>query len=316
MIRPVNVLDFTKGNNRTSGFYCPLEWRTWFVIVVWQFTFVVAIQAQQASISNADHGDMVVLASNSQKPNTAAMHAIAHEVVASPWPYSAVADCIRIHSLKPIDRNALGLPLLESLRHEIAESLDIRVAHDPIDVVVLDSQSSLETYAKRMLPAVPSRRALYIRHRGPGLVITYLHPEWIQDARHECTHAILDASGLQLPLWQDEGLAEYFETVNRPPTQHAHHYPAICSQVRFGQIADIKRLESLSPQLGMEAKDYRDAWSIVAFLLNASPETKKLYCDYLKDVQDKRAAGFLSHRSQSVLRTWHISYSDFFRRGK
>ena len=61
---------------------------------------------------------------------------------------------------------------------------------------------------------------------GPGaarVVYTYSSPRLEEDLRHEATHALLRGGYGDLPLWLDEGLAEYFETpADTPDAQHEH----------------------------------------------------------------------------------------------
>ncbi|MEQ1828394.1 MAG: hypothetical protein ABL921_20705 [Pirellula sp.] len=232
----------------------------------------------------------------------------------SAWPYQARAGQFQIHSVLPAVKLQPYLSAVGSLRQEMIDSLGVAITDDRIDVVVLDSRASLDAYARRLVSDAPSRRALYIRHRGPGLVLTFFHPEWVQDVRHECSHALLDASGIKLPLWQDEGLSEYFETVFRSPVEHGSHLAAICTQVKFGQIADLHRLEQTDASEGLSPKDYREAWSVIAMLLHSSPETRDALRGYLQDLQSKRAAGFLSHRISTIVPSWRTAYGEFYRR--
>ena len=229
------------------------------------------------------------------------------------WPFEANDGQFQIHSTVPIAQLERFLPKLNSLPIELNQALTISVAKQPIHVVVLESRDALEAYVKRLLPNAPSRRALYYRHRGPGLVLTYYSPAWLTDARHECTHALLDASGIRLQQWLDEGLAEYFETATGIPLEHATHRVAVQSQLRYGQIPEFEQLEAIESNSAMSAKDYRDAWSITAFLLNSSVQSKKSFQSYLVDLQNERATGLISHRLKLPNHTWRNDFDGFFR---
>lgn len=230
------------------------------------------------------------------------------------WPFEANDGQFQIHSTVPIAQLDRFLPKLNSLPIELNQALTISVAKQPIHVVVLESRDAFEAYVKRLLPNAPSRRALYYRHRGPGLVLTYYSPAWLTDARHECTHALLDASGIRLQQWLDEGLAEYFETATGNPLEHATHRVAVQSQLRYGQIPEIENLEAIDSNSAMSAKDYRDAWSITAFLLNSSVQSKKSFQSYLVDLQNESATGLISHRLKLPNHTWRDDFDGFFRR--
>lgn len=230
------------------------------------------------------------------------------------WPVEMRAGQFQIHSTVSSQKLEPVLHKLSSLAQELTEALAIEIVDQPIHVVVLDSRESLDAYVKRLLPLAPSRRALYIRHRGPGLVLTFMNPAWITDARHECTHALLDASCVRVPQWLDEGLAEYFETASGNPLEHATHRAAVRSQLRYGQVADLEQIERTDSNSSLTTKDYRDAWSITAFALNASQESRVAFQRFLQDLQNDRAGGFLSHRLQPSTITWREEFSNFFRR--
>ena len=57
----------------------------------------------------------------------------------------------------------------------------------------------------------PGGRSFW-RRDSERVVYTYSSPRLEEDLRHEATHALLRGSFGDLPLWLDEGLAEYFET--------------------------------------------------------------------------------------------------------
>ena len=230
------------------------------------------------------------------------------------WPFELCVGQFQIHSMISAKKLEPYLAKLNSLPNELTQSLAISVVEQPIHLVVLENRNSLDDYVKRLLPSAPSRRALYIRHRGPGLVLTYYNSAWLTDARHECTHALLDASGVKIPQWLDEGLAEYFETVNENPLDHATHRISVQTQIRFGQVADLEQLERMDSNSVMAAKDYRDAWSVTAFLLNSSVQSRNSLQAYLSDLQSERAAGFLSHRLQPGIQPWRDNFTMFFTR--
>ena len=69
-------------------------------------------------------------------------------------------------------------------------------------------------------PKLPSRRAFFVAQtRGVGrsedlLIYTYWGERVQQDLRHELTHALLHSVLKDVPLWLDEGLAEYYELLH------------------------------------------------------------------------------------------------------
>ncbi len=269
----------------------------------WFTLFVIAFLSQNCRLLRGQESG-IRLASATSLSNK--------QLSLSRWPFELRDGQFQIHSTVPIDTLRSNLPKLNALPSDLKQSLSIAIVEQPIHIVVLENRESLDAYVKRLLPNAPSRRAFYIRHRGPGLVLTYYNALWLTDVRHECTHALLDASGVRVPQWLDEGLAEYFETVSENPLEHATHCLAVQTQLRYGQVADLMQLERSDSNAVMSAQDYRDAWSITAFALNASPQTRFAFQKYLQDLQNERAGGFLSHRLQPTIHSWREDFTRFF----
>ena len=79
-------------------------------------------------------------------------------------------------------------------------------------------------------------------HSGDYIVIRDLGPENFELSAHEYAHLIIEHSGLKLPIWMNEGLADFYSSL------HADH-----GQVRLGG-APLGRLETLQnePWLDLE----------------------------------------------------------------
>ena len=67
-----------------------------------------------------------------------------------------------------------------------------------------------------------------------------------EDLRHEATHALLHVAVGDLPLWLDEGLAEYFEVHRRPSRPATPSTSPGCPRTSAtGWTPDLARLETL-----------------------------------------------------------------------
>ena len=276
-----------------------------YLFCIWQFP---VLHGQDSSVQLASSSSISRVAPVSSPVNSQ------NDASVSRWPHTERVGQFHVHSMVPMEKLEKHLLYLSTLPTELASALAISIAERPVHLVVLESRESLDSYVKRLTPDAPSRRALYIRHRGPGLVLTYFNASWVTDARHECTHALLDANGVKVPQWLDEGLAEYFETASSNPVKHATHGPAVQSQIRYGQVADIQQLEHNDSSTSLTAKDYRDAWSITAFALNSSDQSRAAFQSYLQDLQCERAAGLLSHRLKPSVQSWREDFTQFFRK--
>ncbi len=228
------------------------------------------------------------------------------------WPRQWKVGQFEIHTTVLDPKIEVLAQQLLGLSKQIESTLLVPVDPSDVQLVVLQDQAEFELYLKTHFPNLPTRRALYYHKRGLGVVLTYMHEEWLTDARHECTHALLHQSNVKLPLWLDEGIAEYFETPIRDPHLHPDHLNAVQAQIRYGQIVDLDSLEQAN-HVYLEAKDYRDAWSVVNMLIHHSPETHQALTQYISDLTNGTAAGFLSRRLPKEIRTnWRQHYLDFY----
>lgn len=241
------------------------------------------------------------------------------------WPYTFEAKGFHFYSLVPPNVFDSDLPSLVSLPNEIEQATNLALGKTEIHVLIFDTRRSLDEYLYRYYPGLRAANSMYVRGPNPantpGLVLTWFHSEWLVDARHEVTHAILHSKHTDIPLWIDEGLAEYFEypseepTPNQssPPKSHPIHTKLIQTQLRFGQFANLQELERWDPNRRLSNQQYRDAWGSVAFLLHHDEATKLEFRTYLKDLFDDRASGHLSFRLQRSIPDWRIAYARYFR---
>ena len=131
----------------------------------------------------------------------------------------------------------------------------------------------------------------------PGWKSTPIGEATSADLRHEVTHAYLHSVLPNIPLWLDEGLAEYFEVprgrhgLNRDhlaqllakeaPGNSPAALPATSPLEEPDRPASLARLESFHPGQSLCQEDYAECWAWVHFLLQSSPEAKLLLREYL-----------------------------------
>ena len=99
-----------------------------------------------------------------------------------------------------------------------------------------------------------------------------------------------------VPLWLDEGLAEYFE---QPPERRVHDNPYFKNlkwTLRLGGVADLEKLERKGHFSELGREDYRDSWAWVHFLLHGPPETRHELIQFLRDIQASTPPGVFSQR--------------------
>jgi len=190
-------------------------------------------------------------------------------------------------------------PLLEELgllQADLVETLRIPPAAERIEVYLFREKGTYNQFLARHFPKVGYRRALYVKDGGPGLVLAYRNPEFGNDLRHECTHALLHAVLPVVPLWLDEGMAKYFEV---PQAKRAYGHPylgAVQWTVRLRGLPPIEDLEKKSGVSDMGNPEYRAAWAWVHFLLHGSPEGRGELVRFFADLRLGNPAGTFSTR--------------------
>lgn len=208
-------------------------------------------------------------------------------------------------------------PLFKDLRRlhkDVNDELKLPAARssNPILVYLFEDRDHYERFMHSRYPDLPMRRAFFVAQpRGVGggddlLVYTFLGDHLRQDLRHELTHAMLHSVLKDVPLWLDEGLAEYFEL---PPEVRGVNRAHLALMRREGFHPDLARLEQLNLVQQMTPAEYREAWSWVHLMLHGNPEGRQVLLSYLKQLRTTPTPGPLMPR----LKTCYPDMNDALR---
>ncbi len=159
-------------------------------------------------------------------------------------------------------------------------------ATGPIEIYILDDRAAFDHFLKFYYPELPSRRAFFLAQGDRRVVYTYRGERLIEDLRHEATHALLHASVAELPLWLDEGLAEYCEVPESTGGVNAEHVARLPGDLASGWAPDLSRLEGLIDVRQMTPRDYRESWAWVHYMLDGPPASHAALLSYLADLRD------------------------------
>ncbi|WP_435017515.1 DUF1570 domain-containing protein [Tundrisphaera sp. TA3] len=176
---------------------------------------------------------------------------------------------------------------LQSLETEVRETLGLRVdpATEPIEVYILEDRQSFQHFLSFHYPDLPHRRAFFLANGPRRVVYTCFGDRLIEDIRHEGTHALLHAAVGDIPLWLDEGLAEYFEGPADRKGLNPEHVGRLPADLAAGWAPDLARLETQRSVRQMTPRDYRESWAWVHFLLNDERPRKAALLAYLADLR-------------------------------
>jgi hypothetical protein len=191
---------------------------------------------------------------------------------------------------------------LANLRDQVYKELRLPPGNAVVRVYLFQDRERYDQFMQASYPDLPPRRAFFIERQqvvgGPDdlLVYTVWGDRARLDLRHELTHALLHSVLKDVPLWLDEGLAEYFEL----PAENQGVNPAHVEQLRHGMgelyKPDMSRLEGLTKVSQMKQREYWEAWAWVHLMLRTTPEAKGVLTAYLQQLRSNPTPGPLSPR--------------------
>ncbi len=209
-------------------------------------------------------------------------------------------------SNQKIEAEAPVIRQLRSVEAQVQETLGLKVeaGENPVEVYILDDRPSFSHFLQFYYPDLPPRRAFFLANGDKRVIYTYFGDRLEEDIRHESTHALLHVAIGDIPLWLDEGLAEYFEGPGDRGGINAEHMARLPADLASGWSPDLARLESLKAVRQLSPRDYRESWAWVHYLLNDSRPHKAALLAYLADLRTSPAtAKPLSSRLEGPLAT-------------
>lgn len=230
------------------------------------------------------------------------------------WPHERKAGVFNCHADFALQGYTELFDELARLQDDLAATLEVAGPREEIHLFLFDRRATYLAYLQQYFPKVPARKALYIKGRGPGMVFAFRSAELEVDVRHEGTHAVLHAIVGNLPLWLDEGLAEYFEVPASERLAKNPYASTVRWNVRLGYVPDLSRLERMRDLGEMGRDEYRDAWAWVHYILHGGDEARGALQGYLRQLASGDDAGELSEHLRRKVSDPDAAYIEHFRR--
>jgi len=213
-----------------------------------------------------------------------------------------VREQLVLHSDFPLPEQHRLVEELALQRALLSEKLLLPPTDEPIHIYLFAEDTAYYHFLNQRFPGFPARRAIFVETDVELSVYAHWGDHVAEDLRHEVAHGYLHASVPRLPLWLDEGLAEYFEVgrglrgVNRP------HVELLSAQANLANWKpDLARLEQLTSAAEMTQQDYAEAWAWVHYLLESGDDKANLLTDYLADLRQGATETTLSARLEKRL---------------
>jgi len=190
---------------------------------------------------------------------------------------------------------------MDLLKADVEGLLAIKASDDPIQVSLFSSVRTYRDHLAQRVPEGMSRPALFVKGADMSRVYVYRRKGYATDVRHECTHAVLHNALPFVPLWLDEGFAEYFETPAAERSSGSPYLKSLKRAIVFRWKPNLQRLEVLEDLGDMHDDEYRESWAWVHFMVHGPQNVRQVLSDYLYDIEQGDAGRPLSARLGAVV---------------
>ena len=167
-------------------------------------------------------------------------------------------------------------------------------AHVPTEVYLFASERSFQPY--RLLPGVAG--FFTTRPTGNLVAVDVSVDEPLQVVRHEFMHHFVEANIPGVPLWADEGLAEFYSTMTREkevvllgrPLPHHVQWLREHGPMPVEQLIALGSVQSEGDEREKVGAVYASSWLLVHYLLAGSPARHNQLGNYLARIKDGATA--------------------------
>ena len=188
-----------------------------------------------------------------------------------------------------LEQNNVLVTELEGIHSQVFDSLHLPEQRDAVNVYLFSDEPSYRFYMHTTWRDLPPRRAYFVGTNRELAVYSFISPQVMEDLRHEFTHGLLHATLQSVPLWLDEGLAEYFEVGDSTTgAAHAAHLQELRQAKSENWNPNLYRLEMISDFRDLTQRDYAECWAWVHFMLNSSDEASVVLLKYLDDLKSTK----------------------------
>ena len=188
-----------------------------------------------------------------------------------------------IHSDFHLPERHRLLDELEARRRDISLALGIPVSDEKIHVYLFANEASFVDYMKRKHPLFPNRRAFFVKDDTSLMIFAWWGSRVAEDLRHEVTHGYIHSVINDIPLWLDEGIAEYHETPRVNRGFNSPHFHLLIEKYDSGQWKpDLARLETLRKAGELTQMDYAESWLWVHYLLQHDSRSARLLKEHIR----------------------------------
>jgi hypothetical protein len=194
---------------------------------------------------------------------------------------------------------------LGELQEQVYKELQLTSSNRIVQVYLFEDRERYKRFIHTRYPELPERRAFFVAQpRGMNaedlLVYTYWGDQVQQDLRHELTHALLHSVLKDVPIWLDEGLAEYFELHPQRKGVNLAHVAKLRGGPDGPARLSLARLEQLAKVEDMHPVEYQESWAWVHLMLHSTPEARSVLLAHLQRLRTTDKPGPLQPNLAAV----------------
>jgi len=207
---------------------------------------------------------------------------VSQKAVTLPGELILEADQLVIHSDFYIPSKHRLVEELKARRRDIAKQLLLPTSNEPLKVFIFQTEDQFKEFMSRTHPEFPNRRAFFFKNDTEMGIYAWWGRRVGEDLRHEVTHGYLHSVVPNLPLWLDEGLAEYYETARGSHGKNESHIFLLNEAFRRKEWKpDLLQLERLTDPASMTKLQYAESWLWIHLLLEGADARPKIVQDQL-----------------------------------
>lgn len=197
-----------------------------------------------------------------------------------------VAGQLVIHADFPLAEQHRLIRELKAMRTDVSQDLGLPISDEPVHLYLFENAERYESFVIRQFPGFPARRAFFVETDTTLSVYAAWQDRIAEDLRHETTHGYVHAVVPTVPLWLDEGIAEYFERPRSDKGIHREHVDYLAGRLLEGTWQPhLDALEGLAAPGDMSQDHYAEAWCWVHWMLHTTPTRREILQDYLADLR-------------------------------
>ena len=209
------------------------------------------------------------------------------------------------HAISTSRRTIRLVRELTAERDDVSTTLGLPPSEEKIHVYLFHDAATYSQILARKFPMVPNRRAFFVETDTRLDVYAHWSDRVAEDLRHEVAHGYLHSSVPAIPLWLDEGLAEYFEVPRSLDGLNRPHLQLLSDLMEHnGWQPDLRRARSAShrPATCSRSTTPRPGRGST-FCSHSTPERRELLTDYLAELRDKGIGASRSRRGLATAST-------------